>query len=292
MPEKNGAPISFYHKLSTETLNNMLRDMTLSPEELDLGQLDLILRELRTREDAATTMDPEEALGVFQKYYAGTESGYLDCAPKEARSQLPPQKKRKKKSLRTLFLVATVAVLVFGFILVAQAGGMELFGPVASWTPSRFSFQDIYDTPEEQPFVWPQGEMPDSSQFSSLQEALDAYGFQGELHEPTRLPEGYTMQDLSINYIPDLPYVSFLVGYQTQTGSRITVSFTSLQDDRKNAYEKTADPVESYSIVDTTYYAFSNTDVEDVVWLTEHFECCVYGTEPRDTIIEIATSCR
>lgn len=299
MSDKNGAPISFYHRFSTETLENMLRDMTLSDAELDMEQMDLILSELESREPNPNAMAPEDALRVFQEEYSGNESGYLDCAYEEKETQTsrvdanPNHPKHKHIGIRALIVAATVTALLFGSVIAAQAGGFDVFGAVANWTTEVFGFGDVYkplEEPDASEFVWPDNNVPEGTEFSSLQEALDAYGIDFEIAEPTWLPSGYTTKEILAHYDSKISNAYFLVCYENEYGSTICVTFQNYNDVPGVTYEKNDAPVEEYTIGNITYYVFSNTRTEKVAWTTAHFECCVYGTVTRETVRAVAES--
>lgn len=303
MSERNGAPISFYKKLSTETLESMLRDITLSDAELDMEQMDLILTELRSRDTVTETMAPEDALRVFQEEYSGNESGYLDCAYEEKQTQTSEvagntaHHKHTRIGLRAAVIAATMTAFIFGSMIAAQAGGFDVFGALARWTNEVFGFGDIYNKPadanantDSSEFVWPNTGVPEGTEFSSLQEALDAYGIDFEVAEPTWLPDGFEFDEYLVRYDATAPDALFYASYINEYGARIGVTFQSYISTPTVTYEKTDAPVEEYTIGDITYYVFSNERTEKVAWTTEHFECCVYGHVTREEVRAIAES--
>ena len=60
-----------YKDLSTQELDAMIHDMMLSEKELDMEQVDAILRELNSREEVPGAISPEEAWKVFREKYLG-----------------------------------------------------------------------------------------------------------------------------------------------------------------------------------------------------------------------------
>ena len=303
MSERNGAPISFYKKLSTETLESMLRDITLSDAELDMEQLDLILTELKSRDTNTETMAPEDALRVFQEEYSGNESGYLDCAYEEKETQTSKvvastaHHKNTRIGLRAVVIAATMTAFIIGSMIAAQAGGFDVFGALARWTNEVFGFGDIYNKPADaytdtasSEFLWPNANVPEGTEFDSLQDALDACGIDFEVAEPTWLPDGFQPDDCTVIYDSTIPDAYFFASYVNEYGSRIGITFQSYIDTPSVTYEKTDAPVEEYTIGDITYYVFSNERTEKVAWTTDHFECCVYGHVTREEVRAIAES--
>ena len=78
MPHHYENPTPSYKDLSTQELDTMIHDMMLSEQELDMEQVDAILRERNSREKVPGALSPEEAWEVFQEKYSGKESKYLD----------------------------------------------------------------------------------------------------------------------------------------------------------------------------------------------------------------------
>lgn len=299
MSDKNGAPISFYQRFSTETLEKMLREMTLSDADLDMEQLDLILTELKSRDLGHESMAPEDALRVFQDEYSGNESGYLDCAYEEKEKQTsqteikPNRQKRKHIRFRVLVIAAAMTALIFGSMIAVQASGYDVFGAIGTWTSEVFSFGDSYgqaDYADSSEFEWPDTGETRQTGFSSLQEALDAYGIDFEISEPKWLPEGYEFKEAFVNYDPEASLIDIFADYINPQGTMICISMNNYTGTPIAVYEKTNAPVEQYTIGSITYYAFSNIYTENVAWTTEHFECCVYGYVTRDVVKAVAES--
>lgn len=302
MSQQNHIPASFYKNFSTETLESMLRDMTLSEQDLDMEQLDAIMAELDHRTGAVETMPPEEAWEMFHEEYSENESGFLDCAYEETEPQtseaeinaeITPNHKRTRMGLRVVIVAATLTALIFGSMIIAQAAGADVFGAIANWTNEIFGFGNIYDQPldrESTEIVWPEVDIPSDTEFSSLQEALDAYGIDFEIAEPTWLPEGYEFESVTINYNPSFPDAYFYASYRNKYNAMIAISFQSYVDTPAAVYEKNDAEVEEYTIGNITYYVFSNEKTEKVAWTTDHFECCIYGHVTRDVIKAIAES--
>ena len=299
MSQQNNIPASFYKNFSTETLESMLRDMTLSEQALDMDQLDAIMAELDHRTGAVETMPPEEAWKMFRNETEDSEPIYLECACEEIEKEMPeveshaPHHRQTRIGLRAVLIAATLVVVIFGSMIVAQAGGVDVFGALARWTDETFGFGSTYyesTSEENDPFEWPVSNTPADAQFQTMQEALDAFGIDFEIAEPKWLPDGYKTSELVTYYDPTLPDAYFYVSYLNEGGSMIAVQFINYIDLPATIYEKTDAPVEEYTIGDITYYVFSNERTEKVAWITDHFECCVYGHVTREEVRAIAES--
>jgi hypothetical protein len=298
----------FYKTLSTETLEQILRDMTLSENELDMEQLDCILAELNSREDAEGTTDPKEALRLFEAAYSGEESAYLDCAyvekPTSAVEEAPKSKKRPWK--RLLWIAATISAIMIGLLLVAQACSSK-FGAVASWTSSQLGFGEKMAEAEaeelaaDQASVWPPEADEDLGSsfdyvsdadclalYGTFQALMDAYHVAPEIDAPKYIPEGFQLTGL--RRCPFYPWMQFFARYENDSGECFFIEFTSYDTDPATVYEKTDDPVQIVEIEDHAFHVFSNEANETVAWVTTHYDCSVMGTISQDELLKIAES--
>lgn len=300
---------NIYHAFSTETLERMLRDMTLSEQDLDMDMLDAVMAELDRRQGAPETMDPEAALEVFQTEYAGEDSAYLDCAHVEQEATAKDTPNRRKKSWKRTFLIAAaITVLVAGTLGIVEAASPNTLGGLASWTKERLGFgrqlaeKETAERNAQSEINWPP--IPDEDigpweefdyekdksvlgQYDSLKELLEAYHVIPELGYPTYIPDGFYMTELQ--RVP-MDWIDFSTMYENEKGQYFRITYHSYEDDPHSQYEKTDAPVEIVDIGDKSFHAFSNSANEGVVWLTAHYDCSVYGTISRDELLKIAES--
>lgn len=78
MPHQNEKTTPSYKDLSTQALDTMIHNMMLSEKDLDMDQVNEILREMNSREEVPGKLSPKEAWKVFQEDYSGTASVYLE----------------------------------------------------------------------------------------------------------------------------------------------------------------------------------------------------------------------
>jgi hypothetical protein len=302
---------SFYKTLSTETLEQILRDMTLSENELDLEQLDCILAELSSREGAPSTLAPEAALKIFEETYSGNESVYLDCAYEEKNQQTSTAEtkpsRRKHSWNRIILVAATVSAIMIGSLLMAQAAGANIFGTVASWTSTQLGFgEKMADAEAEertanQATVWPPEADEDLGSsfdyasdtdclalYGTFQALMDAYHVAPEIDAPKYIPEGFRL--VGLRRCPFYPWMQFFARYENDSGECFFIEFTSYDTDPATVYEKTEDPVQIVEIEDHAFHAFSNEANETVAWVTTHYDCSVMGTISQDELLKIAES--
>lgn len=84
-------------------------------------------------------------------------------------------------------------------MVTAQAAGVDVFGAMARWTEDIFSFGQI---PPDSKVSDNLGGETAGQEFSSLQEAFDAYGMT-EVHEPGWLPNGYALNRVDVLAVDD-----------------------------------------------------------------------------------------
>lgn len=311
MSDKNGAPVSFYKNFSTQTLESMLRDMTLSDAELDVELYKSVLNELNSREGAPETLAPEDALKIFEEEYSGNESIYLDCAHEDKETQTSPAEpipsRRKYSFSRVILVAAAMSAILFGSLMVAQAAGANVFGAIANWTDEHFGFGTSIAiekaSEREQAKNWPP-EPPEDlgapedfdyasnasvlGKYDSIQALLDAYRVVPEINAPTYIPEGYEL--VILDRAPSLNGTYFFASYEDVNGNCINIQYMPYSDEPGAEYEKTDDPVEIIEIENVTMYAFSNTVTEQIVWVTPHYEASIAGNVSREELIKIAQS--
>ena len=232
---------NIYRAFSTETLESMLRDMTLSEQDLDMDMLDAVMAELDRRQGAPETMDPEAALEVFRTEYAGEDSAYLDCAHVEQKAG--KTKPRKKIGKRIFLVAAVVAVLLAGTLAAVQADGLAFLGRFltiksdgsltfnARPLPDPPQIGSVEEAPEESPFPtispqWPpeteieyvpQSEFDFSEaeqglkRFGTFENMVKTFNLAPEISAPTYIPDDYALTYLG--YFPGETWFNFNMYY-------------------------------------------------------------------------------
>ena len=145
---------------------------------------------------------------------------------------VPPKRVvRFKRVWRTALVAAIAIVCMFAAMVTAQAAGVDVFEAMARWTEDVFSFGRI--APDSQVSDDPaletagQGAEVPSTEFVSLQEAFDAYGMT-EVHEPSWLPEGYTLDSLDVLAVDD-PFLRTFSASYTDGEERVGIDIKSYE---------------------------------------------------------------
>lgn len=180
---------------------------------------------------------------------------------------------RSRRASRRLFrggLVAAVLVVcLFSGMVAAQAAGVNVFGSIARWTGSLFSFggpQAGYATPA--PSATPQPELTEEYLESLL---------------PV-VPEGFEVEERNLYIDSTAAYcfakfsnASYYIGFSAEFGSsQIPI-----------LYEKDERDVIKITLNNTEYYIFDNNGLATAVWRVNGLECGIFSNLEKETIIEI-----
>ena len=278
MSEKSGASFveTIYGKMSDEELQNTLRCEMLSVGAPDHTQIEMILAEMERRGINEPIRSPEEAWTEFEEVYSGKVSCYSDCAsaisPHIEKLPSAPTRRRHHLKRKTLVLAAVISVMLAS-LLTVQAAGVDVFGAIARWTTELFSFGK---TEESRGLVvdgkWPEIDLEQNQQFTSLQEALDYYGVT-EVVAPQWIPDEFDQESVSVEQ--NGIWLAFFAEYADENGKMLVISYSSYVSEPPTYYEKSGSLLEIFEISGNTYYAFKNLNNYIIAWVTPHFECCI-----------------
>ena len=278
MQKDSGASFAetIYRKMSDEELQNTLRCEMLSVGAPDHTQIEMILAEMERRGINEPIRSPEEAWAEFEEVYSGKGSCYSDCAsaisPHIEKLPSAPTRRRHHLKRKTLVLAAVISVMLAS-LLTVQAAGVDVFGAIARWTTELFSFGK---TEESRGLVvdgkWPEIDLEQNQQFTSLQEALDYYGVT-EVVAPQWIPDEFDQESVSVEQ--NGIWLAFFAEYADENGKMLVISYSSYVSEPPTYYEKSGSLLEIFEISGNTYYAFKNLNNYIIAWVTPHFECCI-----------------
>ena len=176
-------------------------------EKMGMTEIRLYLDVLEEKEPLGLELDPEASLQRFLEERAGEES--RSTPPEEPAAQAavsrPAGLRRFRHFPRTLIAAAVVAVL---FGLGSMAGSSRLWESVVHLTQGTLQIVPPGASQSGQTSAQPPLE---ELEFTSLQEALDAYGITEPL-VPKWLPEGFESRDVIISVDPD--FIRIIAVYQ------------------------------------------------------------------------------
>lgn len=177
-----------------EELDARMEEMT--DQSCDPELIRLYLDVLEEKEPLGLELDPEASLQRFLEERAGEESTPPEEPAAQAAVSRPAGLRRFRHFPRTLIAAAVVAVL---FGLGSMAGSSRLWESVVHLPQGTLQIVPPGASQSGQTSAQPPLE---ELEFTSLQEALDAYGITEPL-APKWLPEGFESRDVIISVDPD-----------------------------------------------------------------------------------------
>lgn len=177
---------------------------------------------------------------------------------------------RLSRTLRKGLTAALIAACLFGSMAAAQAAGFDVFGAIAHWTDSVFSFGT---EPIADPAHNPSGRADTPEQvippeFEELQSLLSEQNI--VLRVPT-IPEGFEVEDCMLYINPKNLCVEFSIEYEN-SGEYVIFGVTQNKDQPKIVYEKDLNDVEIYEYNGVKHYIFSNNGDLNASWVVEDLE--------------------
>lgn len=207
---------------------------------------------------------------------------------------LPKRVVRFKRVWRTAMVAAIAIACMLAAMVTAQAVGVDVFGAMARWTEDVFSFgpvapdSEVSDDPIQET-ARQEREVPDpGTAFTSLQEALDAYGMT-EVHEPVWLPEGYALEELDVTCLDDPFLRAFEVNYVNDEGF-IGIEIMSYEETPAMQVQKIDGPVEAMVKDGITFYLIQNRKNWMIAWYTDQYGYYVSSKEGKDILWQVVES--
>lgn len=230
---------------------------------------------------------------------AASESEHTEHAVFEQASRPPleaplPSKRviRLSRVWRTALVAAVAVACMLAIMATVQAAGVDIFGAIARWTESTFSFGQIVSDGEVSYDPTQETAVPETdasgTKFSSLQEAFDAYGMT-EVHEPAWLPEGYTLDRVDILTVDD-PFLRTFSADYTDGEGRVYIDILSYEGEPNVQVQKTDSPVEVMEKYGIMFYYIENSAGGTLAWCTDRYEYYIGSEEEKDILLQIAVS--
>lgn len=263
--------------------------LDVSPERLNPMTAAQLERELEAALEAMTEEEYDPA--VIDAYLdaldrkaptpdhpdAGTAYAGFQARVQRAAGQVSGGRasRRSRVRLRTLLRVAAAAALLttflFSTMVAAQASGVDVFGAIARWTDSVFSFgalpgEDASGSvqtaaPAAQGSQTDRRDVPE--EYQTVQLELERRGL--PLYYP-KIPEDFVLAQKPFLYVdPDTNSLDFSVTY---THDRDSIGFDMTQNigSSTTIYEKDDAPVTLYEYGGITHYIFDNINNKTTVW--------------------------
>ena len=268
---------SKYDAMSTEALNQILQQDFLNPgnDELDADAILYITRILDEREQdgpykPSAAAETEAAWQRFREQFIAPDGLRLGEEIHSATADSAhPAKKLSVRTLRTLLLVAVMAVLLVGGTYAAG-----VFGWLPEWNRDYFSFAPVEDTTE-------------ATVCTSLEEALAFHNAPPNV-VPQRFPVGYELAEF--HYTPfSSAYATFGCVYSDGTNC-IVLSYAVFYTDNHRVFAKDEDNPDTYTVSGIDHYIMTNDDQYIAVWQNGNFECSLSGFTSREDLFRVIDS--
>ena len=230
---------------TTEELERLLK-ADVEPSELDAETIEEALRLLNER-DPIDLPDAEQVWEEFQTYYNTPDGKKEQLYPCE----LPQMRRKKRRPLRYVGLVAASIGVLFALLTVAQAAGLKVFDALGRWTDDFFSFTGEAKTVSEYNGA-------DFTPQNTLQQALSDFGMPAQL-APSNLPVGYQLSELLCNDM--VAYRQIAVYYTNGTNDIIHLLFTEYNDTSAlegGIFPKDEGDPEVFTCNGREFYVFAN----------------------------------
>lgn len=243
-----------------QTLDQMTEDT------YDQAVIDAYLDALDAKAPMPEALDVEKAYGQFQSMLS-----------KALPTEESPRRKRRGAVLRITLRVALAAAFLFGCLMMAQAGGVDVFGAVARWTDDAFYLETQKDHTAVQSCV------PYQEKYESA--GLDA------AYMPTWIPDGYSVGEIEVDELTTWTY--FYIPLNNSNGSILHFCIniqTDSQPPATQVYEKDDRPVQQYQINGKTVYLFHNLDIMAAVCQDETVTYSLYGDFSEDMVLQFFNS--
>lgn len=307
MSELNQLSNSKYAYLSRLTVEELLDLLSVAPvpavspeQEAYVDALKEAIIEKENENPTGFFPDPDQQWKQFVTYYlpyAEEDAFEPDCVedtapqhPSQTSLEVPPKRARRFSRLwRTLLIAAAAVACMFAIMVTAQASGLDVFGAMARWTEDAFSFKrtlpnaGVTDTSNEGNAVG-----NEKQSFASLQEALDAYGIT-QVHEPTKLPDGFVMNKCFVECSNVLYRTVFYADYANDR-DYIAINIASYEGEPAALTQKADEKPKLKEWNGIHFYVIENSSNTMVAWHDDAYEYYVSGKLDREILWEIAVS--
>ena len=257
---------------SSELADEMERALDAMAEDTyDAAVIDAYLEALDRRAPMPEHPDAESSYAALQ------EKLQTEVKAQGQVSASPTPFGRGRGILRAGLVAAITIACLFGGMVAAQAAGVDVFGALARWTESAFSFGPIQSGEPAQGAPDPAqqanasnmpAELP--AEYQELWTELEARGISGFMF-PTYIPDGFQVEKNDLYISPTSGMVDFGVRYVRKDDD---IAFSVLMNPNSpiTVYEKDDQDVEEYLQGNMTYYIFSNNGRYIAAWYTDSLE--------------------
>lgn len=247
----------------------------VSDDDYDPSVVDAYLNALDQKSPMPEFPDAKSSYESFQKKLQNMHTDGMEQSQPNHRYTKP------SRALRGSLVAVITAACLLGGMVAAQAVGVDVFGAIARWTDSVFTFGELHSETASSVYSGDSsngGEQNDLSndipvpeEYRDVQVELTQRGL--ALHYP-KVPKEFEAQDPLCYIDPITDNIEFSATYLSGTEC---IGFDMIQYDARpdTKYEKDSDDVEEYIYDDIVHYIFSNNANMTAVWLMGEMEYCI-----------------
>lgn len=268
-------------KPSREELLDRLADCLAEVEdEAGADRLEACLDELEEEYgEVAPDFDPARSLDDFRTQYRSGETP--PPAPRKPDAPAGQSAAKPRRPRRSVRIAIIAAILICVCVAAVQASGTNLLGMIATWTSEQFHMEREGETEMPSPV-----ETDTSTEYQSLQQALDEYGIEESL-APTYLPEGAVLNSIEVRTQKDVP--AFTAFYKIGDGS-ISIIIRQSSVLPLTELEKDDLDVNTYVVSGIDHYLMKDINRQKAVWYNGAWECQIIGDITRDELTAMIDS--
>ena len=182
------------------------------------------------------------------------------------------------KWLRRLGVAAATIAILVGSMLTVQAAGFDVFGAIARWTESVFSYEQTIGSVNSNSMI--------NSSVEQLKYSLLAQGLSQE-NTPAWVPDRFEITEMKAESNESRCIIHALFSSESDY-LIIDISRSSTGDEV--CIEKNTETVETVVVSDKTFYVFQNNSNMAAVWSDGNDSISIYGTISKEELISIVLS--
>ncbi len=250
----------------TELLDAALESMT--DETYDAEIINAYLEALDRKSRIPEYKSADEAFDDFQlrAKAALAETDGQDRGPSGGTRRI-----RQRRFAKTALVAAVLISCLFCGMIAVQAMGVDVFGAVARWTESIFSYNSEIDgaanTPSESPELR-EDEEDIPEEYRDIYPLLEE---RGQARYVLDVPDGFELTDALLVVQKSSGDIAFEVSYLKEH-EYLSYSISQNGYEPVLIYEKSAEPVEIYEHNGVSHYVFDNNNSTVAVWSIDDLE--------------------
>ena len=274
-------------RLPTSILEEIIRSDLEDEEKYDSELIEYVLTLLAERKREENS---EEIPDVQQSWMELQEQlvceGMLEAPIQPLSTERKKTSGRRKKVLRYAAAAAACFAVMCTALITAQAGGLNVFGVIASWTDDSFYFSKTEDPAGDDVAVG-----LSTQQNRTIKEALSEAGLPTEF-APTWVPDDYQLMSVDILHT-DFMLCVYAVYDTPKLNKNCTVNIEEYYSEEflyNGFYEKDDFTPKVHTANGRTFYVFSNSGTWTATWTDGRYCITIAGASSEEMVVEMIDS--